>query len=62
MYYSNHLTGSYIAETLVRDELTPITTDLNPLRANPTKWSNALKQFVGNRRQIISVCLTILWG
>ena len=21
---------------------------INPLRANPTKWSNTLKQFVGN--------------
>ena len=21
---------------------------LNPLRANPTKWSNTLKQFIGN--------------
>ena len=25
---------------------------------NPTKWSNKLKQFVGNRRQIAWVCLT----
>ena len=33
----------------------------NPLRANPTKWSNTLKQFVGNSRQIAWVCLTILW-
>ena len=24
-----------------------LTTNLNPLRANPTKWSNILKQFVG---------------
>ena len=23
---------------------------LNPLSANPTKWSNTLKQFVGNSR------------
>ena len=28
----------------------------NPLSANPTNWSNTLKQFVGNTR----VCLTIL--
>ena len=30
-------------------------TDLvfNPLRANPTKWSNTLKQFVGISRHII---------
>ena len=32
----------------------------HPLRANPTKWSNTLKQFVGNYRRI--ECLTILWG
>ena len=25
----------------------------NPLSANPTKWSNTLKQFVGNRRRIV---------
>ena len=25
----------------------------NPLSVNPTKWSNTLKQFVGNSRQII---------
>ena len=24
------------------------TINLNPLSANPTKWSNTLKQFVGN--------------
>ena len=35
---------------------------LNPLSANPTKWSVTLKQFVGNSRQIAWVCLTILWG
>ena len=28
---------------------------LNPLSANPTKWSKTLKQFV-------CLCLTILWG
>ena len=26
--------------------------ELNPFRANPTKWSNTLKQFVGNSRGI----------
>ena len=35
---------------------------INPLNANPTKWSNKLKQFVGNSRLIVWVCLTILWG
>ena len=35
---------------------------LNPLSANPTKWSNTHKQFVGNSQQIAWVSLTILWG
>ena len=26
---------------------------INPLSANPTKWSNTLKQFVGKSRQIV---------
>ena len=34
----------------------------NPLSSNPTKWSNTLKQFVGQSRRIVSVCLTILWS
>ena len=34
----------------------------NPSSTNPTKWSSKLKQFVGNSRRIVSVCLTILWG
>ena len=38
------------------------TTILNPLSANPTKWPDTLKQFVGSCRQIVGVCLTILWG
>ena len=28
---------------------------LNPLSANPTKWSNTLKQFVGKADQLFSV-------
>ena len=35
-----------------------IETCFNPLSSNPTKWSNTLKHFVGNRRQIVLVCLT----
>ena len=27
--------------------------DFNPLSANPTKWSNTLKQFVGCSRNIV---------
>ena len=34
----------------------------NILSANPTKWSVTLKQFVGNSRRIVLVCLAILWG
>ena len=26
---------------------------INPLSANPTKWSNTLKHFVGDSRQIV---------
>ena len=33
---------------------------INPLSANPTKWLNTLKQFAGNSRQIVWVCLAIL--
>ena len=35
---------------------------VNPLSTNSTKWSNTLKQFVGNSQWIVWVCLTILWG
>ena len=35
--------------------------NFNPLSANPKKWSNILKQFFGNSRQVVWVCLTILW-
>ena len=30
-----------------------LTAFLNPLRANPTKWPNTLKKFVGKSRQIV---------
>ena len=39
-----------------------VTATQNPLSANPTKWPNTLKQFVGCSRRIFWVCLTILWG
>ena len=35
---------------------------VNPLSANPTKWSNTRKQFVGCCRQIVWMGMTILWG
>ena len=34
---------------------------LDPLSANPTKWSNRHRQFVGKSKRIVWVCLTILW-
>ena len=34
----------------------------NTLSANPTKWSNTLKQFVSFCRRIVWMCLTILQG
>ena len=35
---------------------------VNPLSANPTKWSNTLKQFVSNSRKIVKVYLIIFGG
>ena len=35
---------------------------INLLRANPTKWSSTLKQFIGSCQQIFGVCLTVLGG
>ena len=35
---------------------------VNPLSANPTKWSNTFKLFVANCERITLVCLNILWG
>ena len=34
---------------------------INPLSANPTNWSNTLKQLVGCCWRTVWVCLTILW-
>ena len=34
---------------------------LDPLSANPAKWSNRHRQFVGKSKRIVWVCLTILW-
>ena len=34
---------------------------ISPSSADPTKWSNTLKQFAGCCRQVVWVCLTILW-
>ena len=32
-----------------------------PVKRKPHKMINTLKQFVGNSRQIVRECLTILW-
>ena len=37
-------------------EQTPDTQKLNPLSANLTKWSNTLKQFIGN---LATNCLSV---
>ena len=34
--------------TLIKNAKQTFLGDINPLSANPTKWSNTLKQFVGN--------------
>ena len=39
-----------------------ITLVINPLSANPIKWSNTLKKFVGNCRRNVWVCWAIFWG
>ena len=33
---------------------------VNPLRANPTKWSNTLTQFLDKSQRTVLVCLTTL--
>ena len=46
----------------IRDEMVWEFRTVNPLSANTTKWPNTFKQFVGNTRRIVWVCLTILRG
>ena len=46
----------------VQVKLNKLWVKVNPLSADPTKWSNTLKQFVGNSWRIVWVCLTILLG
>ena len=38
-----------------------VSTGSNPINANPTKWSNTLKQF-GCCGRIVWMCLIIMWG
>ena len=44
-------------QTSIRRVLT-----FKPLSTNHTKWSDTLRQFLGNKRRNVWVCLTILWG
>ena len=51
-----------IQNNLVRNVLFNVGIQMfNPLSVSPSKWSNTLKQFIGNSRRIVWVCLTILW-
>ena len=43
----------YCFEGLAKDALISQNYQFNPKSANPRKWSNTLKQLVGNSRQII---------
>ena len=43
------------------DQLTISLSARVTLSANPIKWSNILKQFVGKSVRIVWVCLTFLW-
>ena len=42
---------------IFKDGLTMIVTQMNSLSANPTKWSNTLKRFVGSSRRIVFECV-----
>ena len=49
-----------ICQSSIEISITDVWQDLNPLSANPTKWSNTLKQFVGKSRRIVWECSAIL--
>ena len=61
-YFSKKAVIHFLGQGCIRFVSTWNKRKVNPLSANPTKWSNTLKQFVGNSRRIVWVCLTILWG
>ena len=57
------LNGKYIYPWKISKATFPkLSSAIIPLSANPTKWSNTLKQIVGKSRRIVCVCLTVLWG
>ena len=41
------------SDSIVKNNV--ISNNISPLSTNPTKWSNALKKFFGNSRQIVWV-------
>ena len=47
---------------LIESTKAHLSSNVNLLSVNFTKWSNKLKELVGKSRQIVWVCLTILWG
>ena len=57
-FYSRKLHDIYILHRFsCGDNRTPnISSNINPLSANPTKWSNTLKQFVG---KLPTNCLSV---
>ena len=58
--FDSLLTESQVLKTIVKEQKPSNTRDIgrmiNPLSANPTKWSNTLKQFVGN---LPTKCLSV---
>ena len=66
LYQLNYITSLLFSYCLLLDTTTITVTifwwPLNPLIANPTKWPNTLKQFVGFCRGIFWVCLAIWWN
>ena len=61
VYFSNMHPGNFMKFSH-RSPLSNYEANIKPLSADPTKWSNTLKQFVVKSRQIVWICLTILWG
>ena len=54
--------GTYFIKVMTYEKISSIilfdtSKGFNPLSANPTKWSNTLKQFVGN---LPTNCLSVL--
>ena len=54
LYWYSYIIGRDISQDFIEG--------FDLLIANPTKWSNTIKQFVCNSRRIFWVCLTISWG